>query len=214
MTVFHTGKFWLDFEYPRIIQINNGVKMKTNYFNNDTQKNQRPTQRTNSYCLYVRNQSYALFNRIMLKGQFRRFFNSLTNKPSDLFSLSEVVQPELTKNASEEGMQTVPINMIIGSENRSKDFDNHFRPLSEHGLERWMRISDLYLMDETIPPVELIRVGAFYFVRDGHHRISVAKALGKEYIDARVTVFQLKSETFEKLTENLNVLVNHPINQN
>jgi hypothetical protein len=40
---------------------------------------------------------------------------------------------------------------------------------------------------ESMPPVDLVRIGAIYFVRDGHHRVSAARALGRTDIDAYVT---------------------------
>ncbi len=49
-----------------------------------------------------------------------------------------------------------------------------------------MRIAIARLTGETLPPVDLVKVGDFYFVRDGHHRISVARALGQQFVDAIV----------------------------
>jgi hypothetical protein len=45
-------------------------------------------------------------------------------------------------------------------------------------------------MATPLPPVELIQVGDVYFVRDGHHRISVARMMGQDSIDAEVTVWE------------------------
>jgi hypothetical protein len=47
-----------------------------------------------------------------------------------------------------------------------------------------------HLAGDPLPPVELIQVGSVYFVRDGHHRISVARAMGQQEIEAVVTVWQ------------------------
>jgi len=152
-------------------------------------KNQLPLD--NSQALYIRNQSNALFYKIRMNGRIRRFISCLMRKSCELLSLSSLTQLDGTVNSSEIGLRSVPLSMIIGSENRSKDFDNNFVPLSERNHQRWMRISDMFLKDQTIPVIDLIQIGKFYFVRDGHHRISVAKALGKKYLDAHVTVMHL-----------------------
>jgi hypothetical protein len=86
------------------------------------------------------------------------------------------------------GTQTVPIEAIIGSEGRCSDFDRQFHPTQRHTVERWVRIATARMCDRTLPPVDLIKLGDEYYVRDGHHRISVARALGEHFVDARVTV--------------------------
>ena len=88
------------------------------------------------------------------------------------------------------GLRSVPINRILGSEGRCQDFDGGFRPLQSHSKERWMRIAVARLMRIPLPPVTLTLVGDRYFVLDGHHRVSVARALGQTQIDAEVTVCQ------------------------
>lgn len=87
------------------------------------------------------------------------------------------------------GVQAVAINQIVGSENRLRDFDCDFLPLTDHLEERWVGVAVAYLTGKTLPPVELIKVGNAYYVRDGHHRISVARAFGQQTIDAVVTAY-------------------------
>ena len=67
-----------------------------------------------------------------------------------------------------------------------QDFDDQFNPLKERVRERWKRVALAFLRGESLPAVELVEVDNVYFVRDGHHRISVARAMGREYIDADV----------------------------
>lgn len=174
--------------------------MKTLILDSETKRIGHKNEHNNAQWLFVRNQSCTLFKRMMLQGKLRRFINHFTRKSSLLVSLSSEIQPEDTHSIFEYGLQAVPLCKIIGSENRCHDFDNQFAPRSFHLLERWIRLSDLFFMDEIIPPVELIQVGDFYFVRDGHHRISVAKALGKEYIDACVKIIQLKEDVADQLS--------------
>lgn len=148
-----------------------------------------------SRSIAIRKQSYALFNRVMIKGYIRRFFDRLFRKSFELYSLSNILQNGSPQYAMETGLHAVPLHLVVGSENRCKDFDKQFTPFSERNHQRWLRISDMFIKGESIPAVELIQVGQSYFVRDGHHRISVAKALGKKFIDAKVTVFHLSEKS-------------------
>lgn len=84
------------------------------------------------------------------------------------------------------GLRNVPIDQIRGSESRSHDFDRQFRPLKAHNRERWTSIAVARMMGAALPPVSLIQVGQVYYVRDGHHRISVARHLGQASIEAEV----------------------------
>jgi len=89
------------------------------------------------------------------------------------------------------GLHTVPIAQIQGSEGRSNDFDRDFHPLQDHCKERWLRLAMAREQGKVLPPVVLVQVGEVYFVRDGHHRISVARALGQLDIEAEVTVWHV-----------------------
>ena len=80
---------------------------------------------------------------------------------------------------------------IQASENCSGDFDRNFNPLDNYTKSRWLSIAVARLNSQAMPAVELIKVGEVYAVRDGHHRISVARALGEDYIDAHVTTWEL-----------------------
>jgi hypothetical protein len=89
------------------------------------------------------------------------------------------------------GVHSIALANIVGSVEKPGDFDQRFRPLKPHSEARWVRVATAMIRGETIPPVELIQVGSAYYVQDGHHRISVAKALGYAYIDAIVTVWKV-----------------------
>lgn len=85
------------------------------------------------------------------------------------------------------GLTVVPLNAIVGSVDRTRDYDRRFRPTSGRTRGRWEQIAAAARRGESFPPVDLMRVGELYFVRDGHHRVSVARALGRTDIDAYVT---------------------------
>jgi hypothetical protein len=87
-------------------------------------------------------------------------------------------------------VRTVPIAQILGSEGRSDEFAS-FRPLQTHTEDHWEGVAIAWRMGVTLPLVVLIRVGDVHFVHDGHRRISVAKAIGQDSIDAEVTVLEV-----------------------
>lgn len=78
---------------------------------------------------------------------------------------------------------------IRGSEGRTNDFDDQFYPLTSQGRQRWQRVAQALIEGMALPPAELIQVGGEFYVRDGHHRLSVTRALGQEVIEANVTVW-------------------------
>jgi len=85
------------------------------------------------------------------------------------------------------GFEVVPLDAIVGTIDRMRDFDRRFRPTSRRVRSRWEQIAAAMRRGEPMPPVDLFKVGEIYFVRDGHHRVSVASAMGLRDIDAYVT---------------------------
>jgi hypothetical protein len=121
-----------------------------------------------------------------------RLGSALMGRSRRLLRLSDVQVAHTVCNGHYAGTRPVPIRQIQGSEGRCEDFDAEFRPLRSHNKWRWLSVAKARLQGVTLPPVELVQVGDIYFVRDGHHRISVAKAFGQEDIDAEVTVWEVK----------------------
>ncbi|MCP2259579.1 ParB-like nuclease domain-containing protein [Streptoalloteichus tenebrarius] len=85
------------------------------------------------------------------------------------------------------GLQVIRLDTIVGSVDRTRDFDRRFRPTSARVRERWQRLALATRRGESVPPIDVYRVGELHFVQDGHHRVSVAHALGLRTIDAYVT---------------------------
>ena len=107
-----------------------------------------------------------------------------------LLSFNDVKKILKPKNEVYIGLKTVPIKKIVGSEGRYNDFDNHFLPRSDELKQRWVNVDQAHLSDIVLPPIQLYELGGLYFVRDGNHRVSVAKTQGVEFIDAEVISLQ------------------------
>jgi len=85
------------------------------------------------------------------------------------------------------GLQTIRLDRIVGTVDSTRDFDRRFRPTSNRVRERWERLALAQRRGESIPPIDVYQVGDMYFVVDGHHRVSIALAMGQKVIDAYVT---------------------------
>jgi len=85
------------------------------------------------------------------------------------------------------GEQLISLDSIVGTVDRSREFDRSFRPTSPRVRERWQRINLAQRRGESMPPIDVYRIGELHFVKDGHHRVSVARALGYTDIEAYVT---------------------------
>lgn len=88
------------------------------------------------------------------------------------------------------GVQVIPIDRIVGSVDKVRDFDPKFRPRSGDSRRRWERIAEAARRGEPLPPIDVYQVGDMYFVRDGHHRVSVFRSLGLDLIEADVRLVQ------------------------
>ncbi len=136
-------------------------------------------------------QILRLFANVMTKGWWYRLFARLTRRTCRLLQLDEILHSFEVKNSHYGGLHTVDIDRIRGTEGKSDAFDAAFHPLRESSRDRWLRIAREKFNGRALPPVELIDVDGIYYVRDGHHRISVARSLGETCIDAEVIVMDL-----------------------
>ncbi len=110
----------------------------------------------------------------------------LTGRERMLLPLEDVVRAARMDGQVDRGLQDIPLSRIRGSENRTADFDRAFHPLREHLRSRWSRLYMAIQEGHEMPPIEVYAVGEVYFVRDGHHRVSIARRLGWETIRAHV----------------------------
>jgi hypothetical protein len=103
-----------------------------------------------------------------------------------MLPFEEVVEALGRTGQHDLGLQVVPLEAIVGTVDRTADFDRGLRPTSARLRSRWERIATAQRRGESLPPVSLYKIGDLYFIRDGHHRVSVAKSLGRDDIDAYV----------------------------
>lgn len=156
----------------------------------ETRLNQDSRFTYNNDYLMAR-QALGLFQQVLRKGVITRWLARITKRANNLLSLDDVQANLTVRGRYYGGIQAVLVERIVGSEGRSNDFDASFNPLNEKTSSRWLSIANARLQGVAMPAVELIQIGDFYFVRDGHHRISVAKAFGEEAMDAQVTVWDV-----------------------
>ena len=148
------------------------------------------------------------FHRLRSKAALERFWAGIRGESLDLMPYDEVSSKLRAVSQTNIGIQQVPLENIIGSVNRTSDFDRNFRPLSDGDRSRWANVKAAMTSPYTtgVPPVSLYKIGEAYFVLDGNHRISIAKEMGLDSIEAYVTEVKTKvplssSFTLEELAE-------------
>ncbi len=146
------------------------------------------------------------FLRMRRHAAAARLIARLRGEPDDIgviLPYEEVIAALGFQSERSLGLKVVPLGAIVGTIDRGRDFDRSFRPTSRRVRARWEQIAAAMRRGESMPPVDLLKVGEIYFVRDGHHRVSVARALGLNDIDAYVTavVTRVDPEQAIKLTD-------------
>jgi hypothetical protein len=127
------------------------------------------------------------FDRARRREAYRRFSRAVTRKEGRrLLPLGEVEQRLAAFERSYVGIEAIPVERIVGSADRTEDFDRDFLPLRDEVKDRWLEIDRIYPAGD-FPPIVVYQVGEAYFVVDGHHRVALAKHKGVEFIDAEIT---------------------------
>jgi len=85
------------------------------------------------------------------------------------------------------GVCEIPLDSVTGTveELKAMTFDGAFRP-DRSAAEHWKRLWLAQTHGAALPPISVYRVGGRHYVRDGHHRVSVARDLGYATIEAEV----------------------------
>jgi hypothetical protein len=135
------------------------------------------------------------FSRARRQRALARLTSRLRREPSDfdvILPFEEVIAELGWAGQRSLGLRSIPLESIVGTVDRSKEFDRRFRPTSGSVRGRWQRIAEAQRRGTDMPPISVYAVGDMHFVKDGHHRVSVARAQGRTHIDAYVTEVQTK----------------------
>ncbi len=126
------------------------------------------------------------FERAYRRGFWRKLSSWFTGERNELLPFDAVRERIPLRGQHYIGLQQVLIEQIVGSLGRYRDFDRAFLPKQARTRSRWVRIDSAHYDEIILPPVELYKMGEVYFVRDGNHRVSVAREKGQEFVDAYV----------------------------
>jgi len=129
----------------------------------------------------------------------------LRREPADfhvILPFEEVVEALGYRGEHQLGLQTISLDSIVGTVGRVRDFDRRFRPTSRRTRKRWERMATAARRGEAFPPIDVYRIGEVHFVKDGHHRVSIARAQGLPDIDAYVTEIHTELGADRRITLN------------
>lgn len=146
------------------------------------------------------NTSKSHFNNARLRSFFNSVYSMLKKEDDCLPSLHEIVDITKARNEKYVGIREIPVDNIIGSEGRYEDFNKNFFPKNDALESRWSAIDNIMGQNKPLPPISVFKIDDFYFVRDGNHRVSVAKSRKQVYIDAEVTEYEIDVPITKELT--------------
>ncbi len=130
------------------------------------------------------------FLRARRRQTLARLAQRLRREPDDvnlILPFDEVVAALGMTGERSLGLQSIKLSTVVGTVDSTRDFDRYFRPTSSRVRERWERLALAQRRGEPMPPIDVFRIGELHFVKDGHHRVSIALATGQKTIDAYVT---------------------------
>ncbi|MEO1288208.1 MAG: hypothetical protein AAFV93_10600 [Chloroflexota bacterium] len=127
------------------------------------------------------------FQNVRSKAFFSEMMSLLRGQSAELLSFDDVRVRLRLREESYKGLHDIPVDKIVGSVGRHKDFTNKFLPKTPEMKERWSRVYAQMNSMAGVPPIEVYQVDDVYFVRDGNHRVSVAREIGSKTIQAHVT---------------------------
>jgi nucleotide-binding universal stress UspA family protein len=123
-----------------------------------------------------------------------------TPQKSDLLSYEEVRQQLQAIEKSPQRLEEIPLDAIVGSVGRYHDFTRKYLPKSAIDEKRWARVMATSQGLSGLPPIEVYQIGKVYFVKDGNHRVSVARQMGNKTIQAFVTAVETKVDLAPDVT--------------
>lgn len=145
--------------------------------------------------------SHEEFNKAFAKAKFQTLLSKIQMERTDLLSFYDIKDLIKPKRQNYLGTKPIPVKGIIGSEGRYNDFTNLFYPKKHLLRDRWASISSAHSRMIDLPSISVFKLGNAYFVRDGNHRVSVAKAIGVEFIDADIVELDSEIELKPGMTD-------------
>lgn len=141
------------------------------------------------------------FENALSRNRWTQFWDAILFRANKLVTFDETMHERKLLERFDLGALIVPLEKIIGSVGRQQDFDRNFMPRSEHLKSRWQSVDQAYYTGTTLPLIELLNLDDAYYVVDGHHRVSVARYHGQQYIEARV--IEVHAEAWQPSTRRL-----------
>lgn len=127
------------------------------------------------------------FQSARVSAFWQEMFGLFSGKSTELLSFDDIRTRLRLREENYKGLQDVPLEQIVGSVGRYRDFTSSFLPKKNNMRDRWSRVYAQATSMVGLPPIELYKIGDLYFVRDGNHRVSVARQLDAKTIQAHVT---------------------------
>ncbi len=134
------------------------------------------------------------FKHARAKARLQHLWSVITGESKELLHYDEISKQMHAVGGSSKGVQEIPVDAIIGSVNRYQDFDRNFLPLRDSDMQRWANVKTSMTSPGSpgLPPISVYKIGDAYFVLDGNHRVSIAKQIGAEKIEANVNEIKTK----------------------
>jgi nucleotide-binding universal stress UspA family protein len=132
------------------------------------------------------------FKRARRRAALQVIMAGVTGRSAELLSYDEVRAKLRAREGSAQVLEDVPLDAIVGSVGRYSDFTRSFLPLQSSAEERWVGVKTAVAGMSGVPPIEVYQIGEVYFVKDGNHRVSVARQMGASHIEAYVTEVRTK----------------------
>jgi len=145
------------------------------------------------------------FRSARLAAELERLWGRLTGKSSDLLAFEEVRAYVKANTPRQRIHRTIPLAAVVGSVGRYQDFTRSFLPKRDSDRARWASVRQAVLEQKRLPPIDVYKLGDVYFVQDGNHRVSVARQMGAEEIDATVT--EIETDVSLQPGDNLDAVI-------
>ncbi len=161
------------------------------------------------------------FDAARRKSFWRSVFSWFSKRNNQLLPFDEVRKTLPLTGQHYIGLREVEIDKIVGSVGRYQDFDRAFLPIQTHTRGRWESVDAAVIREIILPPIEVYKIGEAYFVKDGNHRVSVAREKGQSFIDAFVIEIdtpigldaEVSAEDLIRISEKANFLAQTRINE-